>query len=363
MVSIIPCSPLGGSQRLHCDQRQASLTERVNTKLFLRAPPSLKANTISVRPGRYIMKSSDLNLQSGTKETLLTSTDHQNLPDMVFLERNSGQVPAKSYGERIVGHRRRIGLVQEATGSRMGTVVFRWTETPSAAFPMIAYGPLAAKTWVEGARSQLLVTIRETAILIDHLKAGERTLVTVANGFTCCLFLLALFSETLGEHDFTLHVMFPPPIRQKATEGQVTSVQQWQEACRDADRVLFKDETEGICIHTKGRGWISLGLQQSEKRGMFDQGVISVMNRLQNLADESLGAGSRNGGGRGRPGGLTTCPTEVCMSDHGDPTFKTDQHKRLIDQLQQTADNSTGAGSRSLGRGIYKQRLPRSWRP
>jgi hypothetical protein len=88
-----------------------------------------------------------------------------------------------------LSNRRRIGLVQEATGSRMGTVVFRWTETPSATFPMIAYGPLVAKIWVEGARSQLLVAIRETAILIDYLKAGERTLVTAANGFTCCLFL------------------------------------------------------------------------------------------------------------------------------------------------------------------------------
>jgi hypothetical protein len=188
MVSTIPCSPLRRPQRLHCDQGQASLTERINTTIFVRAPPAPKANAINVRPGHYIIKFSDLNLQSG-KETLLTSTDHQNLPDMVFLERNSGQVPAKSYGKRIVQHRRHIGLVQQATGSRMNTVVFRWTETPSATFPMIAYGPLVAKTWVEGARSQLLVAIRETAILIDYLKAGERTLVTAANGFTCCLFL------------------------------------------------------------------------------------------------------------------------------------------------------------------------------
>jgi hypothetical protein len=178
----------------------------------------------------------------------------------------------------------------------MDTVVFWWTETPSAIIPTIPYGPLIAKTWIEGARSQLFVAIRETSILVDYTKTVRRTLVTVANGFTCCLFLLALSTETLREHDFTLHVLFPPPIMQKVTGGQVTSVQQWQKACRDGGRVLFKDETEGIRIHTKGREWVSHGLQQSEKRGMFEQRVIDIMNRLQNLADESLGAGSRNGG-------------------------------------------------------------------
>jgi hypothetical protein len=171
----------------------------------------------------------------------------------------------------------------------MDTVVFWWTETPSAIIPMIPYGPLIAKTWIEGARSQFLVAIRGTAILIDHLKAGKRPLVIVANGFTCCLFLLSIFAETLCEHDFTLHVLFPPPITKKATGSQVTSVQQWQKACRDGDRVLFKDEIEGIRIHTKSREWVSHGLQQSEKRGVFEQRVIDIMNRLQNLADESLG--------------------------------------------------------------------------
>jgi hypothetical protein len=118
MVPIILCSPLRGPKKLCCDQEPASPTERINSTLFVCASPTPKANTINVRPGRYIIEFDDLNLQSG-KETLLTSTDHQNLPDIVFLERNSVQVPAKSCGERIIeqtAHRTRSGGNRQQNG-------------------------------------------------------------------------------------------------------------------------------------------------------------------------------------------------------------------------------------------------------
>jgi hypothetical protein len=66
----------------------------------VRAPPAPKANTTNVPPGRHLIKFNDLNLQSKTKETMLTDT--HNHPDMAFLERNSRQVPAKSYSNCIV---------------------------------------------------------------------------------------------------------------------------------------------------------------------------------------------------------------------------------------------------------------------
>jgi hypothetical protein len=212
---------------------------------------------------------------------------------MAYLERNSGQVPAKSYGNRIDEQKRWIGLVQEASKTTMDTVVLRWTEMPSAIFTMIPYGPLVAKTWIGGARSPLLVAIRETAILFYYIKTGQRTLVTIANVFTCCLFLLSIFAETLREHEFTLHVLFPPPIMKKATGDQVTSIQQWQKACRDRGRVLFEDETEGICISIKSHKWVALGLQQSNRRGIFEQWLINMMDWLQRKADDGTATGSR----------------------------------------------------------------------
>jgi hypothetical protein len=101
----------------------------------------------------------------------------------------------------------------------MDTVVFRWIETPSAIFPMIPYGPLIAKSWMKVALLPLLVSVRETGILIDYIETDRRTLVTVANGFTCCLFLLSIFAKPLHGYEVILHLLSPPAIMKKATRG------------------------------------------------------------------------------------------------------------------------------------------------
>lgn len=50
----------------------------------------------------------------------------------------------------------------------------------------------------------LLVAIRETAILIDYLRAcpRKRICLMVANSFIYCLYLLVLFIKVLRDYEF-----------------------------------------------------------------------------------------------------------------------------------------------------------------
>lgn len=276
----------------YCDRGVSSLSERIASTLFVRAPQASKV-TLNVRPGRYIIKFSDLRDQSIPKQPVLLS-NMQGLPNLAFLERHSGQYPTDSYPGQILNNRHIIRLVQENLGISMDAVVFRWTETPSAIFPIVAYGPLVAKPWIEGARSQLLVAIRETAILIDYIKAGAtKTVITIANGFTCCLFLFALFAEVLRDHVFAIYIVLPPNIMQKAVGRDVLSVRQWQHACEQRGRILFRNEDDGFCISTQSSEWVALGLESSSM-GIFEQGLVNIMDHLQQYADDSV-AGARSG--------------------------------------------------------------------